>query len=298
MQSNSENIINYMKGCGLDTLFYRSRYGGNNDKPETESIKLALIKNERLIRDKVFESLENRDSGSDFLNSIFHFVKNKNIDISESSFWNSVVDNICEKAFEENFLLNIYNGYRDYAIVAAKMKPSFRWDNLYFKLLEHQGDNKWVRHSFNTTLDMFSKTNTESFSEYAESNVFFSKSKPNHVLRSLVYCKYIERGLLNAKTARKIRSDASSEASASALKALVGSKDKYSNYDDLLLQFTDSKHEQVITLLAGSLPDYLITSILGTEFFWAKRAIEERMERIDREQKELRESLAEGANYG
>ena len=93
-------------------------------------------------------------------------------------------------------------------------------------------------------------------------------------------------GFLSKKTARKMRSDASEESSLAGLSALVSSQDLYSDYDNLLLQFTDSKHEGVVTCLAKNLPEYLITSIMGTEFYGAKREIERRLERIEREREQ------------
>jgi hypothetical protein len=123
----------------------------------------------------------------------------------------------------------------------------------------------------------------ESFKEYAEREVFFSKSKPSYASRGAMYVEYIKRGLLDTKTARKIRSDASEEASLTGLKALVDNQELYQNYDDLLLQFTDSKYDGVICHLAEYLPEYLITSIMGTQSYWGKKKVEERLESIELE---------------
>ena len=86
---------------------------------------------------------------------------------------------------------------------------------------------------------------------------------------------------MTLKTARKIRSDASSDSSVAGLKSLIDNKEKYFNYDDLLLQFTDSKYDDVIILLADTLPDYLITSLMGTESYHGKRRVERRLEQIE-----------------
>ena len=62
---------------------------------------------------------------------------------------------------------------------------------------------------------------------------------------------------------------------------MVENKEKYFNYDDLLLQFTDSKYDDVIILLADTLPEYLITSLMGTESYRGKRRVERRLEQIE-----------------
>ena len=124
-------------------------------------------------------------------------------------------------------------------------------------------------------------TSIEGFREYVEDFVFFTKEKPSYAVRGCLYDHYIGKGFLTKKTARKIRSDGSEESSIQGVKALVRNTDMYSNSDELLLQFTDSRYEGVVSVLADELPDYLLTSIMGTDFYWAKRKIEQRLEEIE-----------------
>jgi len=56
-----------------------------------------------------------------------------------------------------------------------------------------------------------------------EDDIFYAKKKPGYQARSIFYQRYIEKGLLTKKTARKIRSDGAEEASVAGLKALIGS---------------------------------------------------------------------------
>lgn len=140
---------------------------------------------------------------------------------------------------------------------------SWNWDNSKYKLL----------------LNKLAEEKPVSLKIFADSKVFnkknFGKQKPK--VRALIYEAYIKAGLLTEKAARKIRSESSATASYAGLLALLDSKDSYDNYTDLLLCFTDSRHESVVCELATRLPLSLISSILGTEFEYAKTIVERRM---------------------
>ena len=43
--------------------------------------------------------------------------------------------------------------------------------------------------------------------------------------------------------------------------------------------------------LADFLPEYLLTSIMGTQFYWAKRKLEQRLERIEEAKEQERNGL-------
>ena len=45
----------------------------------------------------------------------------------------------------------------------------------------------------------------------------------------------------------------------------------------MILQFTDSRYEDVIVTLADGLPVHLLPSIMGTDFAYAKRIMERRI---------------------
>jgi hypothetical protein len=146
---------------------------------------------------------------------------------------------------------------------------------LHSKVLEEN----WINERYRSMLDAMTEESPLSLRLFVESNTFkkgkFDKAKP--AVRGLLYSRYIAEGFLTQKTARKIRSDSSFEASKIGLVALFNNEDVYSNYEDLLLCFTDSRHEAVVNELSRRLPLHLISSLLGTDFVDAKRIIEKRM---------------------
>ncbi len=275
----------YMKDYGIKILFRHGRYGSygrREDAPLEYAIKSKLLRSESLISKHLNSAIENDDS--DVLFSLFRHAEDAEINLYSIPFWKAPVKAIANQLLsDDSTAYEVYTGNREYAITAAKMMDTFDWKDLFEKVYTAQRGNNYIRVSYKKILEMYAFTCPESFKTFAEEEVFFSKSKPSYATRGSIYSEYIRGGYLSLKTARKIRSDASEEASTNGLKALVEHKELYSNYDDLLLQFTDSKYDSVIVHLAENLPEYLIASIMGTQSYWAKKAVEDRLERIEAE---------------
>ena len=117
------------------------------------------------------------------------------------------------------------------------------------------------------------------FKLFVDSTILFKKShgvKPE--IRGAIYKHYISAGFLTSKTARKMRSDASSEASLRAIESLTDNEELYpDNYYDLILNFSDSKHDEVVIHMARSLPVWMLSSLMGTKVEYAKTVMESRM---------------------
>jgi uncharacterized protein YneR len=109
---------------------------------------------------------------------------------------------------------------------------------------------------------------------------FLNNKKSNYYadVRAALYSCYVSSGFLTEKVARKIRSDSSYYASLEGLTALIQNKDLYKdNYEELLLKFSDSRHEVVLRHLASNMPLYLLSSLLGCDNDHVKSMVERRM---------------------
>ena len=80
-----------------------------------------------------------------------------------------------------------------------------------------------------------------------KSKLFTTKSRGDN--RQAKYFAWIRLGYADKKFFRKMRSETSSDVSLYAIKALVRYKHLYSNYYDLIAQFNDSRHEEVVRYL-------------------------------------------------
>jgi hypothetical protein len=263
-----------LAGRGLGVVF-RQNY---RDDREYETVKLFVLNNPDLMEDHI-----DWVDTPEHLNKIFLTANRLDINLYSFQFWKRKIDKMLKNATAHSSR-SIFNGDADYLISAACMAESFDWTSLFESMYAHQASHNWVRNSFSRVLREFAKREPSKLKKHVDEHVFFAKEKkPPFCVRGFLYQEYIVAGLLSKKTARKIRSDGSEDASLQGLRALTDNLDSYSNSDELLLQFTDSRYEQVICHLAENLPEYLIASIMGTEFYYAKRRIEARLERIERD---------------
>jgi hypothetical protein len=69
--------------------------------------------------------------------------------------------------------------------------------------------------------------------------------------RSAFYIGYIATGKADHKFLRRMRTESSGAVSESALRALIKYKDLYSNFDDLIVLFNDSKYQNVVDVLVN-----------------------------------------------
>tara|TARA_B100000131_G_scaffold323253_1_gene380998 strand:+ start:13870 stop:14733 length:864 start_codon:yes stop_codon:yes gene_type:complete len=214
----------------------------------------------------------------DFLNDLFACFKYLEIDVYKIPYWKERVDSLSDvESLDEVLVGRCFRDYSRYVIDAADLNEGYNWEPFFKKAWEHAPSSNWIPRSMNRIVGNYASSNTQSFKQFVDDAVFFTAGKkPNYSYRALFYRHYAKEGLLDSKTARKIRSDASEEASVAGLKALIES-DNYDDKTELLLKFSDSKHTDVLMQLAKELPIYLLTSIMGTDDYWVKRTIEGRL---------------------
>jgi hypothetical protein len=205
---------------------------------------------------------------------------NKSDGIRPSDFWRKKFIAYSSPEYVAKAGSSYLKGNAPWVDLGLKLNDNPKTFELFEIIHEKVSQNNWINGRYDSLVASLAENNPLSLKLFVESNVFkkgkFDRAKP--AVRGLLYKHYVEQGFLTSKTARKIRSDSSGEASHAGVRALLdGEADLYPNKEELLLCFTDSRHECVVEYLARCLPIHLISSLLGTEFAFAKSTIERRM---------------------
>lgn len=186
----------------------------------------------------------------------------------------------CLSSIESNDISQLmgWNSRSSDYMKAISMIDDFDWSALFEKAFQWVRNRRYYGDIFNVIAAEAAKRNPGHFLAEVNEPLFKTQSIP-YGIRAHLYSSIILSGNLDAKMARKMRSDSSEYASRIAVDALLGTSDKlYSNRDQLLIVFSDSKHQDVIKALAYGLPKHLLYSILGTDFHWLKSIIDNRMQ--------------------
>lgn len=106
-----------------------------------------------------------------------------------------------------------------------------------------------------------------------------TKSYPSK-LKSDLYKLAVDLGILDVKIARRIRSDTSGTLSSDLLAYLFENRSAYSDdvFQDLVTQFSDTKHKWVARYIALNMPMHLVPFLMGIKDDLALKILERRME--------------------
>lgn len=186
----------------------------------------------------------------------------------------------CESVLSSNDMQNLmgWNSRSSEYLRAASMLEEFDWTSLFDKAFSWVRSRRYYGDAFTVISTEAAKRNSEHFLNVISEPLFKTQQIP-YGIRAQLYSVIVRTGLLDTKMARKMRSDPSEFASNAAVTALLDTTDAiYSNRDQLLIVFSDSKYQDVIKTLAHGLPKHLLSSILGTDFHWLKSIIDSRMQ--------------------
>ena len=149
-------------------------------------------------------------------------------------------------------------------LMAALLKPDFDWSR-YYSILENSiCTSRYINRVWDTFLDKYMENDEDRYVDFLTKTLFENNNKPVHEIRAYLYKRFISGGYLKSSFARKMRSDGSEFASESAVSSLLKNKELYSNFDELVLSFSDSRYESVLNSLARGLPERLLPSIMGS----------------------------------
>jgi hypothetical protein len=106
-----------------------------------------------------------------------------------------------------------------------------------------------------------------------------SKSYPFD-LKTELYKRAVDLGVFDVKIARRVRSDSSGSLSSDILSYLFENRHIYSDdvFQDLVTQFSDTKHKWVARYIAINMPMHLVPFLMGIKDDVALNILEKRME--------------------
>ena len=270
---------------GMRYLYTRSYYVDTDT--EKKRIKKFIANNPDII--KPYLSDFHQQESREFLKTVVE----EEVDLyREGDFWGALLEEMASLSGDDEQIIRgkandiIREGDCEY-LLAAKLIPDFDWKEMYNEVVMKTSYYRgWFPPQLSCITNNMIEQDSQYFIDSMAEKVFNSKvsPKPNCTFRGSMYRIYVEGGFLDKKTARKIRSDGSEEASVRGVKALIDNEELYDDYTDLILKFSDSKHNGVLMELARNLPIHLLTSIMGCDDQWVKSEINRRMERHELEQ--------------
>jgi hypothetical protein len=215
---------------------------------------------------------------------IFNYIsKNDSSEAYNISSWKKEIDESSNLISAENISSSHWDLFYDHrrrfngehqphrALCANKISGARSWSSIGTSLASSM---QYSSATSSFILSEWISQSGEGFVEYTESHCFGKVL--HHKTRGVFYAALSGSGLLTKKQARKMRSEASSAASCLGLASLIKNKDLYSNYDELLTQFMDTRYEDVAHELAKNAPIHMISYLLGSEHYWAKSVAEKR----------------------
>jgi hypothetical protein len=157
------------------------------------------------------------------------------------------------------------------------LKEEVSWYNVLLKLSSATVTNSSKCQGFSTVLNWLIQADPENLK-----NLLYrteAKSYPGKMKVEL-FRQAIDLGLLDNKLARRIRSDSSGGLSSELLAYLFEHRSLYSDdvFQDLVTQFSDTKHKWVARYIAMNMPMHLIPFLMGIKDPMALNIIEKRME--------------------
>lgn len=277
--SNEKQMIQ----IGLHELFRRgiSRYGSTNDDlygKDEDTVKYfqmtkTIVKDPNLI----CEYFDDLDGYNKYL--FMKACRIEGVDLYNSSdTWSDRINEMLNISNDQGscgsscspYVQGDLDEYRSLIeresplLMAALLKPDFNWSRYYSILESSICDSRYINRVWDIFLDKYMENDEQLYLKFLKRVLFENNSKPVHDIRAYLYRRFISGGYLKSTFARKMRSDGSEFASESAVSALLKNEDLYSNFDELVLSFSDSRYESVLNSLARGLPERLLPSIMGS----------------------------------
>lgn len=206
------------------------------------------------------------------------FSENPTILINaESGWWDYVNKSISileekdpKSFFEYTALYVLLNRVRD-------LKEEVNWYKVFLKLSDTTIESGSKCQGFMTVLNWLIQADPENLK-----NILYrtdSKSYPSN-LKLELYRQSIDLGLFDVKIARRVRSDTSGSLSSEVLSYLFENRSvfKDSDFQDLVTQFSDTKHKWVARYIAINMPMHLVPFLMGIKDDVALKILEKRME--------------------
>lgn len=264
----SKDITESLIAIGLNSILGTNKYGELKEeilKDHPEIIQSRLIEVDLGIQMKIIEGL---------------LLSNPTA-LMEDEFWKDYLVKAL-KEFDECSDAHIYANGSWFVLLNRIMDMSVKID--WFEVLSRlslataHGNN--VAPGFPTVLSWLMDADSSNLKKLLHRTE--TKKYPRE-LKEELYKKIVELGDLDVKIARRIRSDSSGELSVTVLSGLFENRLKYSDEDfqNLITQFTDTKHKWVARYIAMNMPMQLVGFLMGIKDPMALDILEKRMEAAD-----------------
>ena len=260
-----QELINF----GLNSLFKSGGYGRNSLGRTNEKDSVLLHKD---FAEKWFDLLgeEEKQSSLEYVSNNFPTIYS---DGGQS--WSDLIEETSSGEVDEK---SIYGWYgKSLVVQAATLNPNYDWSILFNKVISENTSLSYISHSIRIIVNCYSEYDKKGFYDY----VFKNAKSHKWETRALLYQALINSGTLTSKMARKMRSDGAAKASRTAVKSLISNISLYPENEHLFVQFVDTTYEEVANELARGIPENMITYMVGSQFYYAKRVIQDRMREIE-----------------
>lgn len=205
------------------------------------------------------------------------FSENPSTFLNDDGWWQYIKRNLeyIETMTPENFfpssgLYVLLNRIKD-------LREEVDWFQVMLKLSEVTIETGSRCSGFSTVLGWLIHSDVENLK-----NLLYrteTKSYPSN-LKTELYTKAIDLGIFDVKIARRVRSDTSGTLSSDVLRYLFENRSLYSDdiFQDLVTQFSDTKHKWVARYIAMNMPMHLVPFLMGIKDDVALKILERRME--------------------
>lgn len=205
------------------------------------------------------------------------------INLYQHPVWTDFLDAQFEAGVSNNN--TAYEAFRTqehYINYYLEWKQDVNWMEIYNLYFTRQKNSSYLTQPFTNALSKYFSQNPLCARISVEADLFDADQKPDSNVRTEMYCAYIKAGFLDKKKARKIRSESSEYTSMKSIACLIevaeDNPNLYPNIDEMLLQFSDTKHHSVQEVIASRAPFRLLYAFVGFESNHAKRTLEQRMQ--------------------
>tara|TARA_R110002020_G_scaffold50716_7_gene143234 strand:+ start:21896 stop:22786 length:891 start_codon:yes stop_codon:yes gene_type:complete len=262
--------------------------GGDVDQEEWDSARLDVLNNYNLFNpENIFEFISDKedhyfgmvDHNASSLVSMFleHFLK-KDIAYDDLGLWKPFVSKLASLLdTNDEVRSSIRNGYnrsRNIYLLAACFSDSTDWSSLYDEYIG--ASYGYVSSNQDLIISQYSKKFKTEYRSFMYDHIF-CKSPLDHTRRGRHYRHYVASGLLTKKEARKMRSDGSEYSSLCGLRSIIENESLYSNFEELITQFVDTRYPDVSLELAKKLPVNMLSYLAGCSHYATKRCLQKRI---------------------
>jgi len=265
----SNSLKDSLMGIGINSFFRGTGYGRSTHNYDQLKESILLHKD---FPDKWFCLLDDdgKQSALEYASSNIPTIYSDGGDD-----WSKLIDDVSSGDVDPKDISGWYG--KSSVVQAATLNPHYDWSSLFTSVIRDNDSLGYISPSIRIVIDCYSEYDGSDFYDYVFNNAKGRKWE----LRAQLYMALVKSGTLTPKMARKMRSDGASKASKAALESLISNISLYPDNEPLFVQFVDTAYEEVAISLAKKIPENMLTYMVGSQFHYVKRIVEDRMRAIE-----------------